>query len=340
MIDLRSDTKTLPSEAMRRAMADADVGDDVAGEDPTVNQLQRRSAELLGKEAALLVASGTMGNLTAFWSHTEPGDEVICHHLAHMYHYERGGISAVCGCLVRPVTGARGKMDIDAYTDTIHPGDLHTAATRLVGLENSHNLSGGVALSAGYTAGVAAIARDNGAKLHIDGARFFNAAVAQGVSAASLAEPADSITFCLSKSLGAPIGAVLCGSKEFIEQARVARKILGGGMRQAGIIAAGGLVALDNIDRLEADHRRARQIAETLDGLDGITLDLDSVQTNMVYFRIDRDDCDAHGLCEQLGEFDIRAKARDEHNIRFVTHLDMDDDDIEVVCGALEDVLG
>jgi threonine aldolase len=341
VIDLRSDTKTLPTPEMLATVTQAPLGDDVAGEDPTVNALEAHCAQLLGKQAAVLVTGGTMGNLASIYSQIRPGEELICHRQAHIYHYERGGMSAVCGALVRPIGGEKGALDLDELADTLAEGDLHRQRTGLVCLENTHNNCGGTVLSAEHTAQVAAIAREYGVGVHIDGARIFNAAVALGVDVASLADPADSVTFCFSKSLGAPVGAMIVGSEELMKKVREARKLFGGGMRQAGVIAAMALYSLEhNISRLADDHRHATEIARTLAELRGIEVDLATVESNMVYFSVLRDDINAPGLCERLGEYGIKAGARNDHLIRFVTHLDIDDAGCARVCDALRAVLG
>ncbi|MHB8996535.1 MAG: threonine aldolase family protein [Armatimonadota bacterium] len=340
MIDLRSDTKTLPSAQMREAIASAPLGDDVAGEDPTTNELEERCAALLRKEAALLVTGGTQGNLVSIQALTRPGQELICHDLAHIYHYERGGFAAVCGLLARPVSGKYGVIEPETLAGLYTRKDIHRQDVGLLCLENTHNNCGGTCITAAQTAAVADIAHAHGTPVHIDGARIFNAQVALGVPAAELAAAADSITFCFSKGLGAPVGSIVCGSKEFIEKARAARKLFGGGMRQAGIVAAGCLYALEhNIDRLADDHRHARQIAETLAGCPGIEIDLGSVQTNILYFDVKRDDMTAPQVCERLQPHGIMAGARSDTNIRFVTHLDVSDEDTNLVCQALNDIL-
>ena len=341
MVDLRSDTKTLPSPEMLAAVTAAPLGDDVAGEDPTVNELEQRCARIFRKEAAVLVTGGTMGNLAGIYSQIRPGEELICHRQAHIYHYERGGMSAVCGALVRPIDGEHGALDLDQLADTLAEGDLHRQRTGLVCLENTHNNCGGTVLTAAHTADVAAMALEYGVPLHIDGARIFNAAVALGVDVADLAAPAESVTFCFSKSFGAPVGAMVVGSLELMLKVREARKLFGGGMRQAGVIAAMALYALEhNIERLGDDHRHAREIAATLAQLPGIEVDVNTVQSNMVYFRVVRDDITAPGLCSRLADHGIKAGARDDRLIRFVTHLDIDDAGCRRVCEALRTVLG
>lgn len=342
MIDLRSDTKTLPSPEMREAIATAELGDDVSGEDPTVNALQEMSAELVGKEAALLVCGGTMGNLTSIYAQTSPGQELICHEQAHIYHYERSGFAAVCGLLVRPLPGKYGVLDPEML-EALFPArpDVHRNSIGLVCLENTQNNCGGTCLTPEETAAAAEVAHCHGARVHIDGARLFNAAVALGVSAKDLAAPADSVTFCCSKGLGAPVGSIVCGSAEFIQHVREARKLFGGGMRQAGIIAAGCQYALEhNIERLADDHAHARRIAETLAECPGIEIDLNSVQTNIIYFSVNRDDMTAPELCRRLERYGILSGARNDTLIRFVTHLDVSDDDTAVVCEGLREILG
>jgi threonine aldolase len=342
MIDLRSDTKTLPSPEMRQAIANAELGDDVSREDPTVNALEEMSAALLGKEAALLVCGGTMGNLVSIYAQSHPGQELICHEKAHIYHYERGGFAAVCGMLARPVPGDYGVIAPETV-EALFPKkkDLHRQDIGLVCLENTQNNCGGTCLTAAQTAAVADVAHAHGAPVHIDGARIFNAAVALGVSASDLAVPADSITFCCSKGLGAPAGSIVCGSADLVHRAREARKLFGGGMRQAGIIAAGCKYALEhNIERLAQDHANARRIAETLAACPGVEVDLRSVQTNIIFFAIRRDDMTAPEFCHKLERYGIVCGARDEHSVRFVTHLDVSDEDTATVCEALREVLG
>lgn len=342
MLDLRSDVKTLPCGAMRVAIANAELGDDMSGEDPTVNELERQCAELLGKEAAVLVTSGTQGNLVSIYAQTRPGQELVCHELAHIYHYERGGFAAACGCLARPVRGQYGVIDPDDLRPFLtRKPDLHQQPVGLVCLENTHNLCGGTCLTADQTRAVADLAHEHGALVHIDGARIFNAAVALGVSAQELAAPADTITFCFSKGLGAPIGSIVCGPAPTIQRAREARKLFGGALRQAGIIAAGAAYALEhNVAGLAADHAHARRIAETLAAAPGVEIDLGSVQTNIVYFAIRRPDLTAPQLCEKLGEYGIKAGARDDFSIRFVTHLDISAADTDLICQALQEILG
>ncbi len=287
-IDLRSDTVTHPTPEMRRAMAEAEVGDDVYGDDPTVNKLEALAAEMLGKEAAVYVPSGTMANVAATMSHVRRGDEVIVGSRSHMYLNEQGAMAALCQAQAMPIVeNADGTLPLEAIEAAIRESDEHHPITRLVCIENTQNICGGQPLSAAYTEAVGALARKHGLRFHIDGARIFNAAVALNVSAAELARPADSIMFCISKGLCAPVGSVLCGDREFITQARRARKILGGSMRQAGIIAAAGVVALTSmIERLETDHENAQRLAQGLANIDGIVINPPNVPTNMVYFDL------------------------------------------------------
>ncbi len=341
-IDLRSDTKTLPSPAMRQAMAEAEVGDDVSGEDPTVNRLEATCAERLGKEAGLFVASGTMGNLVCLYTHTRRGQDLIVERRAHLYHFEVGGLAEICGLVARPVEGERGRMSPEQVEAAItEPGNIHTSPTGLLALENSHNLAGGTVLSVEQTQALCEVAHAHGLPVHLDGARIFNAAVAAGVEVSELVAPVDSVQICFSKGLGAPVGSMICGTADFIEEARRVRKLFGGGMRQAGVIAAAAEVALrDTPPRLAEDHANARLIADTLAQLPGISVDLETVQTNMVYFAVDREDLTAPALCDALGAYDIIAAPRDEREIRFVTHVQVSRSDAERVCAALTEVLG
>ncbi len=341
MIDLRSDVKTLPTDLMRRAIFEAELGDDVAGEDPTVNALETRAAELMGKEAALLVTSGTQGNLVSLLAHTHPGQKIILEQDAHMFHYECGGLARVAGLMAHPLPGHYGALGPDDVAEAIWAPSLHSPATGVVALENTHNRAGGTCLSVEQTAAVCEVAHRHDAPVHIDGARIFDAAVALGVKPHELAAAADSVMFCLSKSLGAPIGSLICGEAEFIQRARQFRKILGGGMRQAGIIAAAGLVALEHeLPRLHEDHEKARRLATTLYELPGVVLDMATVQTNMVLFELHRDDMTAPQFCQRLADYGIKATARSEVSIRFVTHRDISFDETDKACAALREVLG
>ena len=328
IIDLRSDTVTLPTPAMRQAIAQADLGDDVWQEDPTVNRLEAIAAEMLGKEAALLTASGTMSNLIALLAHCQRGDEVLLGSEAHTFHYEVAGAAALGGLELRPLPNdSGGRLDPKDVEEAIRPPNIHYAHTGLVCLENTHNRCGGTALTEADTEAVAQVAHRWGLPVHLDGARIFNAAVALGVSAANLARSADSVAFCLSKGLACPVGSVLCGSAQFVERARKYRKMVGGGMRQAGVIAAAGIVALETmIDRLQDDHDNARLLAQGLSQLPGVRLLPPQVDTNIVFFTAD--DCDLWDLRNRLAERKVLALV-EAGRIRMVTHYGIERRDVE-----------
>jgi threonine aldolase len=327
-IDLRSDTVTHPTEAMRQAMAEAIVGDDVFGEDPTVNELQRMGAERMGKQAGLFVPSGTMGNLAAILAHCGRGDEVILGNKAHTFLYEAGGISALGGVhscqLNNQPDGTINLQDIHA---AIRVNEPHQPISRLVCLENTHNRCGGVSLTVDYTRAVGELAHTNGLLLHLDGARIFNAAADQGVPASELARPADSVTFCLSKALCAPVGSVLCGSEEFIGKAHRIRKQLGGGMRQVGILAAAGITALEMmVDRLTEDHKRAQYLAQGLTFLPWLVMDEGTPHTNMIFMSIaDAYSVDAKQVASELEKHGVKVGVAGKRRFRLVTHYWIDD---------------
>ena len=327
IIDLRSDTVTHPTPAMREAMAQAVVGDDVFGEDPTVQRLEAMAAELMGKEAALFVASGTMGNLTCLLAHCQRGDEAIVGSEAHVLHYEVGGAAGLGGIQLRPVPNdARGLLDIEAVEATMRGQNIHFPRTALVCLENTHNRCGGGVITPEETAEVVELARRYGAAVHLDGARIFNAAVALGVPAAQLAVEVDSVTFCLSKGLAAPVGSLVCGSGDFVARARKARKMLGGGMRQVGVIAAAGIIALETmIDRLAEDHEHARLLAHGLAQVSGVRIDATSVQTNIVVLNVD----DGAAFQRRLQELGVLTTAFGPSRVRMVTHYGILRQDIE-----------
>ncbi|MEN6555434.1 MAG: low-specificity L-threonine aldolase [Anaerolineaceae bacterium] len=328
--DFRSDTVTRPTLRMRQAMASAEVGDDVYGEDPTVNRLEARAAELLGKEAALFVTSGTMGNLLAVLAGCERGAEVIMGRQGHTFLHEAGGVSVLGGVSMHTIPNqSDGTLALEDLHGALRdPADFHEPLSRMVILENTQNACGGIPLSAEYTDSVAAFARLHGLVLHIDGARIFNAAVALGVPAAELVRSADSITFCLSKGLCAPVGSVLCSSRETISKARRLRKILGGGMRQAGILAAAGLVSLDHmIERLAEDHQRARELADALRAVPGLRIDKGTPYTNMVYLALEPEvRQDAAEIVSLLAEQGVLIGATGARTFRLVTHHDVDDE--------------
>jgi threonine aldolase len=341
-IDLRSDTVTQPTEAMRRAMAQATVGDDVYGEDPTVNRLQEMAADKVGKEAGLFVPSGTMGNLSAVLAHCGRGDEVILGNKAHTFLYEAGGISALGGVHSCQLPNQPdGTLKLDDIQAAIRPNDPHNPVTRLIALENTHNRCGGVALNVEYTQAVGELAHQRGICLHLDGARIFNAAVVQGVSASDLAAPADSVTFCLSKGLCAPVGSVLCGSKEYIARAHRIRKQLGGGMRQAGILAAAGIVALEMmVDRLADDHTRTRRLAQGLAKIPGVVLDPGTPYTNMIFMSLSDDvPMGASQVANLLFGQRVRVGVVGSRRFRLVVHYWIGDQSVEDAIDTFKKVL-
>lgn len=342
MIDLRSDTVTLPTPEMRDVISSAEVGDDVYGEDPSVNLLEAESAKLLGMEAALFIPSGTMGNLAAVLTHCERGSEIILGDKAHIFLNEAGGAAALGGIQPHIIPNQKdGTLDLDDIRDAIRFDDIHHPRTRMIALENTHNMCGGVALSAEYTRTVGEIARENGLKFHLDGARIFNAAAALETDPADLVEPFDSVMFCLSKGLGAPVGSVLCGSAEFIARARRTRKMLGGAMRQAGLIAAAGLYALEyHLPLLKEDHRRARELAQGLSDLPGIRLMDPEPPSNMVYLELNPDlPFDAAAIKGKLKGHGILIGYENLRLIRLVTHLWIQDQDIPLVVQGFKEVL-
>lgn len=341
-IDLRSDTVTWPTPAMREAMANAAVGDDVYGEDPTVNELEALAAAMLGKEAGLFVASGTMGNLVAILTHCGRGDEMILGDVAHTFLYETGSAAALGGVHPRPLPVQEdGTLCLEDIRAAVRPADVHAPISRLIALENTQNSKGGAPLTVEYTAQVGALAKEFGLKLHLDGARVFNAAVALGCDVRALTAPADSVMVCLSKGLCAPVGSVLVGAADFIGRARRIRKGLGGGMRQAGVLAAAGLIALREMtQRLHEDHVTARQLAEGLAALPGVEIDLSRVRTNMVYFRLADDvPLSAYEVAERLRGRGIWLGPRDERRFRLVTHYWITPAHVDQVLAALRDVL-
>ena len=342
VIDLRSDTVTQPTGEMRRAMAEAEVGDDVFGEDPTVNRLQERAAELLGKEAGLLTASGTMSNLIAALTYCHRGDEVIMGDQAHMFWNESAGTSALAGAQTSLVPNdPQGRIDPADLEAAIRPrGNIHVPTTTLVCLENTHNRCSGGVLTPEDTASVAAVAHAAGASVHLDGARIFNAAVALEVPAGELTRDVDDVSFCLSKSLSCPVGSVLCGSREFIEQARKWRKMVGGGMRQAGVLAAAGLVALDTmIDRLAEDHANARRLAQGLANIDGLEVDPDRIQTNIVIFGVASSVCSAPELIGALDRAGVKVSYPGKQSIRMVTHRHISGADVDEALSRVSKVV-
>lgn len=342
MIDLRSDTITQPTPEMREVIASAEVGDDVYGEDPSVNLLEEESARLLGMKAGLFMPSGTMGNLAAVLTHCERGSEIILGDKAHIFLNESGGAAALGGIQPHIIPNQKdGTLKLEDIRGAIRFDDIHHPRTRMIALENTQNICGGVALTADYSWAVAEIARENGLKIHLDGARIFNAAAVLDVDPADLVEPFDSVMFCLSKGLGAPVGSVLCGDPEFISHARRIRKMLGGAMRQAGLVAAAGLFALQNhLPLLKEDHRRARDLARGLSNLSGIDVMNPEPSSNMVYLNLNEDlPYDAADIKGKLKEKGILVGFEDIRLIRLVTHLWIQDKDIPSVVQAFRDVL-
>lgn len=342
MVDLRSDTVTQPTPAMREAIFRAEVGDDVLAEDPTVQRLEEMAAERLGKPAALFVASGTMGNLVSIMALCQRGDEVILGDKAHSYLYEAGGMAVLGGIHPRPLPNQPdGTISLDQIEAAVRPDNAHFPRSRLIALENTHNRCGGAAIPADYFAAVRDVADRHGLKIHLDGARLFNATVALGVEPEEITQHVDSVTFCLSKGLSAPVGSLVCGDMDFIYHAHRMRKVLGGAMRQAGIIAAAGIVALGQmVDRMAEDHSRARRLAEGIASIPGFVVDLDRVQTNIVNFDL----APTTGLSGQ----EVVARLRDQgvllvysvdRGFRAVTHCWIDDGDIEAAIMALDVVI-
>jgi len=341
IIDLRSDTFTRPTPAMRRAMYEAEVGDDVFGEDPTVNRLEALAAERMGKEAGLFVASGTMGNLVSLLAHCGRGDEAIVGDQAHTYIYEQGGMAALGGIHPRVVRNQPdGTLDLIEVAAAIRGENVHFPITRLVTVENTHNRCGGAPLTPAYMAALGALAREHGLTVHVDGARIFNAAVALGVDVRALAADADSVTFCLSKGLGAPVGSVVCGDRECVARARRMRKVVGGGMRQVGVIAAAGIVALEQmVDRLAEDHANAETLAAGLAELPGIEVPAVLARTNILYFNVVREDMDAATLTRRVAEQGVLVLDLDPRRVRAVTNYHVTADDIQAALDAFRAVL-
>ncbi len=325
IVDLRSDTVTRPSPAMRRAMAEAEVGDDVYGEDPTVNRLQHRAAEIFEREAALFVPSGCMGNLIAVKTWTRPGMEVICDQKGHVNNFELASMSAIAGCMPRTVSAPDGILSWELIEPLIRPKIYYTSQTGLISLENTHNMHGGSVYRREQTEAICEHAHALALPVHMDGARIFNAAVALGCGVAKLTRMCDSVMFCLSKGLGAPVGSMLVGGRDFIDKARVMRKMLGGGMRQAGVLAAAGLVALEESPkRLHCDHENARRLAGGLAGIKGITIDPAKVVTNIVIFDVHATGKTAAEISGDLRSRDVLANPTGKYTIRMVTHCDVD----------------
>lgn len=340
IVDLRSDTVTQPTDAMRKTMADAPVGDDVFGDDPTVNKLQEKVAELLGKEAALFVPSGTMANQTAIRAQTHPGEEIIAHEDSHIYHYEGGAPAAISGCLLSLLPGVGGVFDASAVQAALRPEDSHFAKSSLVVVENTHNRGGGSCWSIEHVAAIRKVADDHGLRMHLDGARLMNACEARGYRPAEFARYFDTVSICFSKGLGAPVGSAVAGSAETIGRVHRCRKMLGGGMRQAGIIAAGALYALENhVVRLADDHANAARLADSIAEMDGVSIDVASVETNIVYFDVDSTMTTAAAFCDALLRRGVWMLPIGSQRVRAVTHLDVSTEGIDRSITALKDIL-
>ena len=340
VVDLRSDTVTRPTPEMRRAMAEAEVGDDVYAEDPTVNRLQARSAEIFGREAALFVPSGSMGNLVAILCLTRPGSEIICEERGHIGQFEMASMSAIAGCMPRTTFVDDGILSWERIEPQIRPKIYYRAQTALIALENSHNMAGGTVYPQHVSDDICDRAHAAGIPVHLDGARIFNAAVALGRTVAELTRKFDSVMFCLSKGLGAPVGSMLVGSREFIDAARIKRKLLGGGMRQAGVLAAAGLVALEKSPaRLHEDHENAQFLAQRLHELPGVRVDLTKVQTNIVFFDVAGTGRSAAAICAELAKRHVLCVATGPTSIRMLTHCDVDRAAIERAVSELLVVL-
>ena len=337
-VDLRSDTVTQPTQAMRDVMATAEVGDDVLGDDPTIIELQNRVAQMLGKEAALFVPSGTMSNAVAIKTQTKPGDEIVTHRKSQIYMYEAGGYAVLAGCSISLVEGEMGQMSPDDVQKAIRKvagSDSHYPECTLICVENTANVGGGSVYDQETLDAICEVAHNNDCRAHLDGARMFNAVVASGTDPARMVRDFDTISICLSKGLGAPVGSVLVGDAATISEAHRWRKMFGGGMRQAGILAAAGLYALENnIDRLTEDHARARRLAEAVDDMDAYSVDLDAVQSNMVY--VDCREDGAKALVKELAKMGVDVLDLEDSTIRAVVHLHITDEDIDRAIAAFE----
>lgn len=341
MIDLRSDTVTKPTTAMRRAMAEAEVGDDVFGDDPTINRLQQGVASLLGKEAAIFMPSGSMANQTSLRAHTQPGDEIITHQDNHIYHYEGGAPAALSGCSLKLLGGDRGQFTADDVLAAIRPKDSHFPQSRLVVVENTHNRGGGSVWPVAEIAKIREVADGHGLSMHLDGARLLNACAASGCKPTDYTQFFDTVSICFSKGLGAPVGSAVASTKEMVSRVHRFRKMFGGGMRQGGIIAAGALYALDHhVDRLVEDHTHARRLAEALVKFSGVSIDVATVETNILFFDVDAATGTAKELCDKLYEAGVWMLPLGPRRVRAVTHLDVSAADIDRAIDVLGSVLG
>ena len=340
IIDLRSDTVTKPSPEMRRAMAEAEVGDDVFIEDPTINKLQDRAAAIFGREASLFVPSGSMGNLSCILAQTRPGQEVICEESGHVYNYEMASMSAIAGVLPRIVNGVDGILSWDIVSKAIRPKIYYRPQTALVALENTHNMAGGTVYPTKVAEEICDKAHELGVHVHLDGARIFNAATYLSEDVAQMTKKFDSVQFCLSKGLGAPVGSMIVGTREFIERCRSIRKMLGGGMRQAGVLAAAGLVALEKgPKRLQIDHDNAKILANALAAIPGMTLDPKKVQTNIVIYDLKKSGWTSANFLQALAKRGVLAVPVDSDRVRMVTHLDVDRAQVEKAAVIVGEVL-
>ncbi len=340
IIDLRSDTVTLPTLTMREAIMNAPLGDDVYQEDATVNELQRRAARVMGKEAALFLPSGTMGNLTALMAHTQPGEEVILEEEAHIYYYEVGGLARVAGLMPKTLKGIRGHLTAEIVKNALRSENIHFPETSLVCLENTHNRAGGTVMPMEQLTELGEFCRSAGLKLHMDGARVFNAVVALGVEPREIAAHVDSVTFCLSKGMAAPAGSLLVGEEAFIRKARKMRKLLGGGMRQAGVLASAGLIALEEAkERLERDHELTKRLAEELCEIPQIIINPKDVETNILVFQIDPSWGKAEKFTGILKEKGVLSGDMGPQTVRFVTHYQVEAEDIPIIIKAVQEVV-
>ncbi|HYL83175.1 MAG TPA: GntG family PLP-dependent aldolase [Candidatus Angelobacter sp.] len=341
VVDLRSATVTRPTPEMRRAMAEAEVGDDVYGEDPTVNRLEKRAAEIFGKEAALFVPTGCMGNLICIRIWTHHGSEVICEERSHVNLYELASMSAIAGCMPRVARGEDGILTWEEVKAVIRPKIYYDSQTALICLENTSNMAGGTVYATERVDEICDRTHELGLRVHLDGARIFNAAAALGDNVARMTKKVDSVMFCLSKGLGAPVGSMVAGSKEFIEKARIHRKMFGGGMRQAGVIAAAGLIALEKSPaRLHIDHENARLLAEGIAAIPGLTIDSKKVRSNIVIFDCKKTEMTAVDLCDALYPHGIWAQDTALYSVRVVTHCDVDRAGCERALAVLKEVAG
>ncbi|MBH0230290.1 low-specificity L-threonine aldolase [Halobacillus yeomjeoni] len=339
MIDLRSDTVTKPTLKMRQAAFEAEVGDDVFEEDPTVQRLELKAAEMLGKESALFVTSGTQGNQIAALTHCQPGDEVLMEEEAHIFLYEGASMSALAGVQPRTIKGTNGAMDPEEVRSKIRPENVHFPDTSLICIENTHNKAGGAVVPLENMQAIYEIAREHGIPVHLDGARLFNASIASGISVRRFADQTDSVQFCLSKGLGAPAGSIIAGSTEFIRKARKWRKRLGGGLRQVGMIAAPGLIALEEmVERLEEDHSNARLLAEGIGNIPGLKVEK-AVETNIVLVNVEECQRTAEQFLDQLRENGILAVPFGPYTIRFVTHFDVSEEEIQITVRRMAEMV-